>query len=313
MRMRRRTFLKSSAAQLFGAPAAMFVRVQRGPAQRLPPGRTRLAICSETFTGSSFAEACKAAWRTGYAGIEIEPAHLGPDPATLSAAQRLEVRRIIEGEGLRYVGLHSFLKTPAGLHLTAANSSLRRRSWDYLARLVDLAADLGDRPVMVLGSSKQRQAIEGTKPQEAVKLLTDGLRKMAPLAEKRGVCILMEPLAPQLCNVVNTLEEAAAIVRAVGSSAVQTIFDSHNTAAEKKPLDALLREYFPLIRHVHLNEMDGQRPGAGTFPFALVLGTLKQLRYSGWISVEVFHFKPDGETVARLAGEFLYRLEEKVP
>jgi len=299
MRMRRRTFLLGCAAPLL--------------AGRPNPAQNRLAICSETFTGMTFAEACKAARRTGYAGIEIEPAHLGPDPAALSAAQRLEVRRVTESEGLQYVGLHSFLKAPAGLHLTTPDGAVRRRSWDYFARLIDLAADLGDRPVMVLGSSKQRQAIEGTKPQEAVKLLTDGLRKMAPLAEKRGVCILMEPLAPQLCNVVNTLEEAAAIVRAVGSSALQTIFDSHNTAAEKMPLDALLREYFQLIQHVHLNEMDGQRPGAGNFPFALVLGTLRQLRYSGWLSVEAFDFKPDGETVARLASEFLHGLEEKVP
>jgi len=35
--------------------------------------------------------------------------------------------------------------------------------------------------------------------------LTEGLHKVAPAAEKAGVCILMEPLAPHLCNVVHTL------------------------------------------------------------------------------------------------------------
>jgi hypothetical protein len=112
-------------------------------------------------------------------------------------------------------------------------------------------------------------------------------------------------LAPQLCNVVTTLEEAVAIIRAVGSPAVQTIFDTHNTAAEARPLPALLREYFPWIRHVHLNEMDGRRPGADNFPFALVMRTLRELGYRGWLSVEVFDFKPDGETAARQAVEYL--------
>ena len=40
---------------------------------------------------------------------------------------------------------------------------------------------------------------------------------MAPLALNRGVTILMEPLAPHLCNVINTLEEAMTVVRAVNS------------------------------------------------------------------------------------------------
>jgi sugar phosphate isomerase/epimerase len=132
------------------------------------------------------------------------------------------------------------------------------------------------------------------------------LQRLAPQAEQRGVCIVMEPLAPHLCNVVNTLAEAMAIVRAVHSQAVQTIFDAHNTAAEKQPLDALLRQYVPCIRHVHLNEMDGPRPGVGNFPFPLMLRTLRELGYQGWLSVEVFDFTPDGATVARLAGEYLH-------
>jgi sugar phosphate isomerase/epimerase len=115
----------------------------------------------------------------------------------------------------------------------------------------------------------------------------------------------MEPLAPHLCNVVNTLRETMGMVRSINSPAVQTIFDTHNTAAEQQPPEVLIRQYLPWIRHVHLNEMDGKRPGAGQFPFTAVLHTLDELNYSGWLSVEAFDFKPDGETVARLAREYL--------
>jgi D-psicose/D-tagatose/L-ribulose 3-epimerase len=83
------------------------------------------------------------------------------------------------------------------------------------------------------------------------------------------------------------------------------MFDSHNTAGETKPVEVLIRDYLPHIRHVHLNEMDGQRPGAGNFPFPLVLRTLRDAGYRGWLSVEVFDFRPDGETVARHAFQYL--------
>lgn len=290
--MLRRSFLLGAAAPLVASP---------------PPGK--FGICSETFQGSTFAGACAAAHRAGYDAIEIEPAHLGADPAALSASERRNVRRTMSGEGLAYAGLHSFLKAPAGLHLTTPDAAVRDRTWEYFARLIDLAADLGDRPVMVLGSSKQRAAIDGTTPAEAAKRLTDGLARIAPGAHDRGVTVLMEPLAPHLCNVVNTLAEAMDIVRAIGNPAVQTIFDTHNTAAETAPAPELIRRYFPHIKHVHLNEMDGRRPGAGNYPFAVVLRTLRELGYGGWLSVEVFDFRPDGFTVAREARDYLRTLE----
>jgi D-psicose/D-tagatose/L-ribulose 3-epimerase len=269
---------------------------------------SRFAICSETFAGNDFPSACKAAARIGFRGIEIDPSNLSEDPAALSSTKRTEIRKAIEDQGIACVGLHSFLKAPAGLHLTVPDAGVRRRTWDYFARLIDLAADLSDDPLMVLGSSKQRQAIDGTTPAEAKHRLIDGLAAMAPFAQARGVNILMEPLAPQLCNVVNSLAEAMEIVKAVASPLVATMFDCHNTAGEKNPVDVLIREYYPYIRHVHLNEMDGQRPGAGNFPFPLVLRTLQELHYEGWLSVEVFDFKPDGETVARQAFRFLNTL-----
>lgn len=294
MTLARRSFLFGCAAPLAGAE------------------RSGLAICSETFAGMKFADACQAARRTGYAGLEIEPAGLGDDPAGLPAAERRSIRRIVEGEGLQCVGLHSFLKAPPGLHLTAPGVNVRTRTWDYFARLIDLAADLTDRPVMVLGSGKQRQAVDGVTTQLAIQRLTEGLQHIAPIAALRRVTILMEPLAPQLCNVVNTLAEAMQIVRAVDSPAVQTIFDTHNTAAETRPLDVLIREYLPHIRHVHLNEMDGRHPGAADFDFPLVLSTLRRCGYTGWLSVEVFDFKPDGETVARLANQYLRKIKESL-
>jgi D-psicose/D-tagatose/L-ribulose 3-epimerase len=270
---------------------------------------SRLAICSETFAGMSFAEACTAARRTGYDGIEIEPANLGPDPAALTAEQRRGIKNAMNGEGLHCVGLHSLLKAPAGLHLSTPDAAVRRKSWDYFARLIDLAADLTPGAIMVLGSAKQRSAVDGATPAEAVGRLTEGLSALAPRAASRGVTILMEPLAPQLSNVVNTLAEAMSVVRAVNSPAVETMLDTHNTAGEKKPVDVLIAEYFPHIRHVHLNEMNGTRPGAANYNFKLVLDALERAGYRHWLSVEVFNFQPDGLTVARLASEYIRRIQ----
>jgi sugar phosphate isomerase/epimerase len=271
--------------------------------------KLRYAICNETFTGSSFEDGCRIARRTGFSGLEIAPFTLGDDPAELSPARRRELRKIIAAENIEYAGAHAFLSAPKGLLLTAADSSLRARSWDYFRRMIDLCADLGDRGVMVFGSSRQRQATDGVSVAEATDRIRDGLAAVASHAGTHGVTVLLEPLAPHLCNVINSLEQCVEIVRAIDSPAIQTMFDTHNAVLEERPHGKAVRRYYRHIQHVHLNEMDGRRPGAGDYDFPHLLAVLQELRFRGWVSVEVFDFAGGGERIARESMEYLRSIE----
>ena len=179
------------------------------------------------------------------------------------------------------------------MHLTTSDAGLRRASWEFLAKLVDLAADLGENALMIFGSSKQRSArLGGTTVSEAKKRLVEGLVSVTPRAEQRGVKILMEPLAPHLCDVVNTMAEAVEIVGQVKSPAVRSMFDTHNAAAETEPHGEVIKKYLPYILHIHINEMDGRHPGTGSYDFVPVLQALKDAGFQHWVSLEVFKFKP---------------------
>jgi sugar phosphate isomerase/epimerase len=184
------------------------------------------------------------------------------------------------------------------------------RSWDFFRQLVDLSGDLGG-SVMVLGSGKQRAAIDGTTPSDATKRLRDGLAACADHARSRNVTLLLEPLSPQFTNVVNTLAEAVAVVRAISHPAVSSMFDTHNTTAETEPHDQVIARFKSEIRHVHVNEMDGRHPGTGNYDFKRVLNALRTFNYRGWISVEVFQFQPSGEIIAAEAMAFLRRAEQQ--
>ena len=275
-------------------------------------GRFPLAICSETFEGKRFDASCRLARETGYDGIEIAPFHLSDDPVTLSQTARREFRRMMSDAGLRMAGTHSLLSTPKGLHITTPDDAIRNRSWEYFRRLIDLTADLGDHSVLVLGSSKQRAALPGESVTDAARRLEEGLGRVADTAAARQALILIEPLAPNLCNVVTTLDDAVGIAKRIGSRAVESMFDTHNTAGETLPADELIRKHLDHIRHVHLNELDGRYPGSGNYDFPMVLRTLRRLKYQGWLSVEVFDFKPDGKTVAANASRFLRMAETQL-
>lgn len=257
------------------------------------------------FEGWPFRDACKAIRKAGYTGIEVAPFTLAEDPAAVSPSRRRELRSMLEGEGLAFVGLHWLMVSPKGLHVTTPDSELRNRSWEHVRRLIDLCSDLGADGVMVFGSPKQRSATGGINGAEATRHFVDGLTSLASQAKQRGVTILVEALPQPDCDVINSLEEAAAIVREIGSPAVQTMFDTHNAVNEREPHAALLDRYFEMIRHVHVNEMDGRHPGTGVYDFRPVLEKLHQRAFAGWVSLEVFDFAAGAERIATDSLRFL--------
>jgi len=259
----------------------------------------RHSICNEGFDKWPFADACKAIRKAGYTGIEIAPFTLAGDPAAIPAANRREYASIIQSEGLTFAGLHWLMVSPKGLHVTTPDADLRARSWEYVRRLIDLCADLGPGGVMVFGSPNQRSTIGGLSREEATRNYVDGLAGVAPHAVERAVKVLVEALPIQQCDVLTSLDEAASIVLKIGHPGIQTMFDSHNAVNEVEPHDTLVDRHFNLIRHMHVNEMDGRHPGTGTYDFKPVLRVLARRAFSGWISLEAFDFTPGPEKVAQ--------------
>lgn len=267
----------------------------------------RQAICNEMFQTWTFADAAKFVRSLGYTGLEIAPFTLAETPASITLAQRAEYREIMDSEGLTFVGLHWLMVSPKGLHVTTPDDALRARSWQHIRDLIDLCADLGPNSVMVFGSPVQRSTVDGSSREEATGRYMEGLATVAPQAEQRGVKILVEALPLDQANVVNTLAEAASIVHQIGSPAIQTMFDTHNAVDEVESHATLVERYFDIIRHVHVNEMDGRHPGKGDYDFKPLLRTLKKLDYQGWVSLEAFDFSFGAETIARESIEYLNR------
>jgi sugar phosphate isomerase/epimerase len=128
---------------------------------------------------------------------------------------------------------------------------------------------------------------------------------VADHASDRGVTILAEALPYQECDVVNSIEEAAGIVKEINHPAIRTMFDTHNAVNETEPHATLVDRYFDYIRHVHVNEMDGRHPGTGNYDFKPLLDVLRRRNYSGFVSLEVFDFKPGAELIANDSLRFL--------
>jgi len=278
------------------------------------PFRFRHSICNEVFEGWKFSDTCRAIKKAGYEGIEIAHFTLKDSPSAITAAEREEYRKIMREEGLDFIGLHWLMVAPKGLHVTTPDEELRRKSWQHIDDLIDLSSDLagGAPSKMIFGSPKQRTSTGGSTPAEAFARYEAGLAGVAKHAEQRNVTVLAEVLPKHDSDVLNHEDEAAGLVARIGSPAIQTMFDTHNAADETEPHPAIIEKHFGIIKHIHVNEMDGRHPGTGDYDFSAVLATLKRLDYPGWVSLEVFDFSAGAEKIATDSLTYLNSLIAKL-
>ncbi|MBN1465223.1 TIM barrel protein [candidate division KSB1 bacterium] len=313
MTLNRRNFLKATGA-LAGTIAlgGLTACKKRQPAEAWPG--FKYAMCNESMRELSWAKQCQIIAEAGYAGVEIAAFTLvQQNISELNAARRTSLVNDMRTVGIECVGLHWLLAPPPqGLHFTTPDAAVREKTVQYVRDLVDFCSDLGG-TVMVFGSPKQRNA-EGITVAEAKKYYAQGLATVADYAQSRGVQILIEPLDRSQTDVINTLAEAKAIIDEINHPAIQTMFDFHNTPDETEPFDVLVKEYYPYIKHIHVQEMDGKHLGQGDAvnQFVKTFQLLKDLQYDNWISLEVFDFTPGGATIADESMAVLKQIEAKL-
>jgi sugar phosphate isomerase/epimerase len=112
---------------------------------------------------------------------------------------------------------------------------------------------------------------------------------------------------------VNTLEEAAAIVRQVYNPALRTMIDTSSAGpTESLSVPELIDRWLPtgLVAHVQVNDRNRRGPGQGDDRFAPIFAALRRNRYAGAVSVEPFDYVPDGPAAAARAIGYIRGLLE---
>jgi len=263
----------------------------------------RIALCNEVIAPMPFPLQCEYAAKLGYDGLEIAPCTLSEEPHRLGSAQIAAARGAAQDAGIAITGLHLLLLKPAGLSITARDDAVRRRTVDVMLALVDQCAELGGR-YLVHGSPQQRRLDPGDARAAALARACECLAAVAERAEKAGVVYCIEPLPADLTPFINSLEEAATLVEAVGNRALRSMLDcSAASRTESVPLPALVDSWLPrgMIAHVQVNDRNRRGPGQGEQRFAPLLAALVRHGYAGDIAVEPFDYVPDGPAAAARA------------
>lgn len=259
----------------------------------------KFSFCSEVFS-TPIEETISQIAEIGFDGIEIAPFNMAESVDDISAQRRREVRKHAESCGIEVVGLHWLLVSPKGLHITTPDDNIRKRSWEYVKSLVRFCADLGGK-IMVLGSPEQRNLVAGDSLDEAMKRFADGLHEITRVCAETRVQFLLEPLRPEMTNVLDSIESAVDLAKTVDHPQIGYILDNFAISVMADGILGSLEKYGQGTGHFHVNEPSGLAPGMGDFDFRPVLQKLKEVHFLKWVSCEPFNYEPDARTVAKTA------------
>lgn len=272
----------------------------------------KFAICQEMFVDWDWERQCRFIAEVGYTGVEVAPFTLAPRIRDVSLGDRQRMRKQAEDRGLEIIGLHWLLAKTEGLHLTSGDAAVRRATADYLVELGRACSDLGG-SLMVFGSPYQRNLQGGVTREAAMEHAAEVFRMcLDPLAELE-VTLCMEPLTPKETDFINTCAEAMELIERVGRPNFRLHQDvKAMLGGESEPPPVLIGRYAPHVAHFHVNDTNLLGPGMGETDFAPILEALRESGYDGWVSVEVFDYKPGAERIARESFEYMQEVWRRI-
>ncbi len=271
----------------------------------------RYAICNETFEGWDHSRVCRFVAELGYGGLEIAPFTFAQRVTDVSADRRKVLRGQAEDCGIRIIGLHWLLAKTEGLQITSPDEIVRRRTANYLVELGRCCRDLGGE-LMVFGSPAQRCIPGGGSKSQAMDYAADTFGRALPGIADCGVKLCLEPLPMPDTDFINTCAEAVTLLDRISDPNFVLHLDAKALASDEAPPPDLIRHYAGRTHHFHANDPNKRGPGFGNLDFVPILRALKEADYQGWVSVEVFDYSPDPETIARESIRYLKKCAAEV-
>lgn len=177
-----------------------------------------------------------------------------------------------------------------GRDLTSPDASVRASTRAYLNECFQMADTLGAGFVcgpMYAQVGKARQLPEDERRREW-DLAVSELRLVCRDAADLGVSIAIEPINRFETDMVNTVDDALRMIRAVDHPAAKIMIDSFHMTIEEMNLGKAVRAAGADLIHVQVSENHRGVTGTGLTPWNDFRDALRDIGYAGSVVIESF-------------------------
>ncbi len=134
------------------------------------------------------------------------------------------------------------------------------------------------------GISKEKGASKDIKFENSANSLT----KITNALEVNNIKLGIEPLNRYETDFINTVDEGLHLCSLINHSNVGLLLDVYHMNIEEKNICSSIKRAKNKLFHFHVAENDRGIPGSGTLDFDSIFETLKEINYSGYVTLEMF-------------------------
>jgi sugar phosphate isomerase/epimerase len=272
----------------------------------------RLAFSSNAFRRYSIEETIRILAEIGYDGIELMGDSPHAWPADVRPANVESIRSELARTGMEISNLNAFMmcayREPGTLregtfHWPSwidASAHVRQARACHTLGCVEIAAALGIRTV----STEPGGPVEGRSRDEMYRLFAREMEPVARRAAELGVTLLVEPEPELLIERAAEFDEFQRFVDYPGSG---LNFDMGHFYCVGEDPAALIRRFGSRAAHFHLEDIAATRvhhhlpPGEGAMDYRSIFDALRETRYDGWVTIELYPFQENPVEVAARA------------
>jgi len=191
----------------------------------------------------------------------------------------------LEECGLDFLGC-SIVATEA--NPISPKASERRAAVKYLRDRIEITRKLGGPAIAGPMYAPVGYLVGRRRTAAEWKRCVSVLKEVAKIADDNDVNVALEPINRFETYFINTVGDALALIRDVGSPRIKVHFDTFHANIEEKDVAKALKSCGKHLGHVHACENDRGAPGSGHVDWKGVFASLKSLRYRGYVCIESF-------------------------
>lgn len=269
----------------------------------------KLAFSSNGFRKHKLTEAIEILAAIGYDGIEIMADRPHAWPPDVRPEDMQAIRETLQRYKMSISNVNAFMTSaiqdfhhPSWIE---PDPAYRQKRVNHTLACIDLAAQLGAKTI---STEPGGPLPYGMTRSDALEIFRRGLQSVVPLAEQRGVKVLIEPEPGLLIENSRQYEE---FISAVDSPSIGLNFDMGHFYCVGEDLPELVRRFGQRIEHIHCEDIKADRehfhhvPGDGAIHYPSFFQALKDVGYPGWITIELYPFLDNASEVSRRAYELI--------
>jgi len=213
----------------------------------------------------------------------------------------LEIKKLFAAGGVEINTYLAIFLAEMGVKLSEIDPEKRQRDIGLFKEQIDKAKLIGANAIalgFIRGGVGENDTYEA-----CMERLTDSLNQVGPYAAERGITIGLEPINRYELNFLNRADETADYIRANDFKGVGALIDTFHMNIEDVSFTESIKAAKDLISNVHAPSSHRRATGTGHLPYEEIFGTLKEIGYEGYVTLEAFG-EPDPITCARESIEF---------